>query len=129
MTDLTGAAEPPGATYLKWLTEGELRLQWCTSCDRQIFYPRTLCPHCGDISLEWRRASGAGRVYSTTTVRQRPDRGGDYNVAIVELTEGARMLSRVEGVPPADVHIGMAVDAAIIRENDVPLIIFKAAEL
>ena len=94
-----GAALPeaPGVVFQRYLKGGELWLQQCDGCARQIFYPRTLCPYCGDNHLQWRRASGAGTVYSTTVVRQRPERGGDYNVAIIELAEGARLLSRVEG--------------------------------
>lgn len=103
-------------------------MQWCTACSRQIFFPRTICPHCGSTSLEWRQTSGRGVVYSTTTVRQRPERGGDYNIAIIELEEGARMLSRVEGVPSTRVHIGLAVKAAITQVNGSPLVVFQPAE-
>jgi uncharacterized OB-fold protein len=65
-------------------------------------------------------------VYSTTIVRQKPERGGDYNVAIVEFSEGARMLSRIEGVSPAEVKIGMPVQAAIAAGDGSPYIVFKA---
>jgi len=126
MIDQSGADGAPGATYDTWLLAGEFRLQWCTSCAKQIFYPRTLCPHCGSVELEWRPSSGTGRVYSTTVVRQRPDRGGDYNVAIVELDEGTRMISQVIGVPPAEVRIGMPVSAEIATREDGPLVLFRA---
>jgi len=53
-------------------------------------------------------------VYSTTTVR---DRAGDYNVAIVELEGGARMMSRVDGVAPDAVRIraARAISCALER--------------
>jgi uncharacterized OB-fold protein len=35
------------------------------------------------------------------------------------------MMSRVEGVPPEQVRIGMRVSAKIIRENNVPLLVFE----
>jgi uncharacterized OB-fold protein len=60
-------------------------------------------------------------------VRQRPDKGGDYNVAIVELAEGARMLSRVQGIAPAEVAIGLNVEALIGATESGPLILFKPA--
>ena len=53
---------------------------------------------------------------SSTTrwvVRRKADKGGDYNVALIDLKEGARMMSRVEGVAPTEVKIGMAVSAHI----------------
>ena len=35
--------------------EGRLLVQWCTACDRGVFFPRAFCPYCG-----WRQ--GAARV-------------------------------------------------------------------
>jgi uncharacterized protein len=119
--------EAPGVAFQRFLQAGELRLQHCPGCARQIFYPRAVCPYCGGTSLEWRRASGAGTVYSTTIVRQRPERGGDYNVAIVELEEGARLLSRVEGVAADAVRIGMKVRAAIRGGGESALVVFEPA--
>jgi uncharacterized OB-fold protein len=47
-----------------------------------------------------------GTVYATTVVRSR---GAEpYNVALVDFEDGRRM-SRVEGVAPEDVRIGMQV--------------------
>ncbi len=116
----------PGVAFEGFLKKGEFRLQVCQGCGRQIYYPRSLCPFCGGTDLEWRLVSGEGSVYSTTTVRQRPERGGNYNISIVDLREGARMLSRVEGIESTAVKIGMPVRAAIIEEKGQPLIIFQA---
>ncbi|HEY0301972.1 MAG TPA: zinc ribbon domain-containing protein, partial [Rhizomicrobium sp.] len=68
MTDVPADAAP-GAAFRKNLEGGVFALHCCTACDRQIYYPRTLCPHCGSLALEWRAASGRGVVYSTTVVR------------------------------------------------------------
>jgi uncharacterized OB-fold protein len=114
----------PGAAFAAFLKKGEIRLQVCAACGKQIFFPRTLCPYCGGDKLEWKRVSGRASVYSTTIVRQRPERGGDYNVSVIEFAEGARMLSRVEGVAPAEVKIGMAVEAAIADIDGAPQIVF-----
>lgn len=103
----------PGGTFQKYLDAGEIRLQICDECRRQIFPPRVLCPKCGSMHLRWDVIDPCGQVYSTTTVRQRPDRGGDYNVCIVQLTEGARMLSRVNDVEPDTVSIGDRLSATI----------------
>ena len=45
-------------------------------------------------------------VYATTVVR--PRGGEPYNVALIDTDEGRRM-TRVEGVAPEDVRIGMEV--------------------
>jgi uncharacterized OB-fold protein len=126
-TQIPTLPAPPGVEFEAYLRAGEFRLQHCTACDRQIFYPRTLCPHCGCGTLQWRAASGRGVVYSSTTVRQKPERGGDYNVAIIELAEGARMLSRIEGIAPAQIRIGMSVTAVISEADGAPLIVFQPA--
>jgi len=78
-----------------------------------VFYPRVLCPHCGGEHLDWVAPSGRGTVYSTTIVRRKPADGGDYNVCLVDLAEGPRMLSRVVTVSPDQVKIGMTVAARI----------------
>jgi uncharacterized protein len=126
-TNTRALPQPPGAIFETFLRAGDFRLQSCTACGKQIFFPRTICHYCGCGDLEWRQASGRGIVYSTTTVRQKAERGGDYNVAIVELEEGARMLSRVEGVPPSEIRIGMPVTAVISETNGTPLVVFRPA--
>lgn len=115
---------PPDRSFQEFLAEGEMRMQQCGDCSRFFFFPRTICPHCGSTALAWQRLAGTGRVYSSTTVRQRPDRGGDYNVSLVDLPEGVRLMSRVLGVPPEQVEIGMDVVAAIADADGGKAIVF-----
>lgn len=113
--------------YLAALDAGSFQIQRCTACHKAIFYPRELCPHCGSDQLAWEQPSGQGTVYSTTVIRRKAEAGGDYNVALVDLAEGPRMMSRVEGMAPADVKIGMAVRAQVVQHNGKGLVVFKAA--
>ncbi|ALM83437.1 Zn-ribbon domain-containing OB-fold protein [Bordetella sp. N] len=114
--------------YKQALAQGQFLIQRCDACARAVFFPRMICPHCGSDKLAWQTPSGRGTVYSTTVVRRKPDAGGDYNVALVDLEEGARLMSRVDGIAPADVHIGMPVQAKVlVREND-GLLIFVPRE-
>ena len=106
----------PDQQFQQYLGEGEFRLQQCVSCEQFIFYPRVLCPHCGASELNWNQVTGDGVVYSTTVVRRREEKGGPYNVAIIELAEGPRMMSRVEGVAADQVTIGSKVTARISTE-------------
>lgn len=118
---------PPDAAFQQFLRSGSFRLQQCGACTRHVFFPRTLCPHCGSGKLAWEPVSGRGTVYSVTTVRQKPERGGDYNLSLVDLDEGVRMLSRVVGVPPAQVRIGLRVEAQIVPVEQQHAVVFRPA--
>ena len=51
-----------------------------------------------------------------------------YNVVLVDLAEGPRMMSRVEGLPAAEVKIGMAVEAVSnTQEDGEPILLFVPA--
>ncbi len=88
--------EPPvgaeSGPFWEATREGRLLVQWCTACDRGIFYPRTLCPWCGAAegpgagtgtgtgadgggALEWRQASGRATVHAAV-VEHRPELAG-----------------------------------------------------
>ncbi len=118
----------PDQQFQHYLGQGEFRLQSCNSCDQFLFYPRVLCPHCGATELTWKAISGDGLVYSVTVVRRREEKGGAYNVAIIKLAEGPRMMSRVEGVAPDQVTIGSSVKARIASrdQGDGYMILFDA---
>ena len=47
-----------------------------------------------------------------------------YNVALVDLEEGFRMMSRVEGVPAEEVEVGMRVTLRVDWEGDDPAPVF-----
>ena len=81
-----------------------------------VFYPRVAEPGTGATDLEWVEASGRGTVYSTTVIRQKPPTP-NYNLALIDLAEGPRMMSRVEGIAPEAVKIGMAVKARVVARE------------
>ena len=103
----------PEKQFFDRLAAGSFDIQRCAACRKHVFYPRVLCPHCGGERLDWVAASGRGTVYSTTVVRRKPADGGDYNIVLVDLAEGPRMMSRVAGLAPGEVKIGMPVQARI----------------
>ena len=117
---------PPAAVYKRHLESGRLGFQRCSVCGAAISYPRVVCPVCGGTGLTWKVSSGRGIVYATTAVYRRD--ADPYNVVLVDLEEGFRMMSRVEGVPAEDVEIGTRVELRVIREDDEPVPIFVPAE-
>jgi uncharacterized OB-fold protein len=116
----------PAQEYLKHLAEGRLMLQRARGSGKVFFYPRVMEPGTGARDLEWIEAKGTGTVYSTTVARMRPPTPS-YNVAVIELDEGPRLMSRVEGVAPEAVRIGMRVRARITTDGPQPVLLFDPA--
>ena len=121
-------AKGPDQIFQGALTKGEILLPKCEDCGAYHFFPRVLCPHCHGAAISWKQATGKGRVHTTTVVRRKPERGGDYNVCVVELDEGVRMMSRVEGIAPGEVAIDMAVTAFVGEAEGAPAVLFKPSE-
>ena len=57
-------------------------------------------------------------------MRRKPEAGGDCNVSLIDLDEGVRLMSRVEGVPSGDVRIGQRVRARVVQQNGQGLVVF-----
>jgi uncharacterized protein len=102
----------PHLQYQAYLAEGRFMIQRAVGSGDYVFFPRAVAPRTGE-PLEWVEASGFGTVYSTTAVRKRPPEAA-LNIALIDLDEGPRMMSRVEGIDAHDVRIGMRVKAGIV---------------
>jgi hypothetical protein len=113
--------EPPisdeSVPFWEATREQRLVIQWCTACDHGVFYPRAICPGCGTgaETVQWREASGQGVVHALTVEHHPATTGATfaagepYAIALVDLSEGVRMMSNVVGAPLPSLHIGMAV--------------------
>jgi uncharacterized protein len=88
--DLVPAEPAPWAGFAERRAQGRIPFQHCSSCERAVFYPRVLCPHCGSVELEWRDSDGLGVVYSQTFIPARD--GGGRHLLLVDLDEGFRVL-------------------------------------
>ncbi|GAB2895711.1 Zn-ribbon domain-containing OB-fold protein [Paralcaligenes ginsengisoli] len=100
-------------------------LPHCSDCGRFHFYPRPACPFCGSDRVLPTVASGRGSVYSYSVVHRAPGPAfaGDvpYAIAIVATDEGPHLLTRVAGVDPARVRIGMRVRVLDMATAPEPL--------
>lgn len=119
-------ATPSGvqALHQAALDEGRLLIQRCAGCGQHVYFPRESCPHCGSAELGWVAPTGQGTVYAVTTVRRKPDAGGDYNVSLVDLDEGVRLMSRVDNIKPLDLKIGQRVQARVQLTDGRGLVLF-----
>lgn len=116
--------ESPEAAYRAALEAGRFRIQQCGACSVHVFPPRVTCPDCGSGRLEWTQPKGTGTVYSCTVVNQKAERGGPYNVVLVDLDEGARLMSHVTGFGAEEVPLDLRVRARI--EPGVHRLVFEA---
>ncbi len=120
--DDPNAGPGPEAQYRAFLREGRFMLQRSRSTGRHVFYPRVAAPGTGETDLDWVEASGDATVYAITVNRARE---GTYNLALVDLAEGPRMMSRVVDVETAP--IGTKLRAKIIETDGAPLVVFEVA--
>ena len=106
--------------------KGELSLPKCVDCGH-LRLPGPICPQCLSMTAEWTRLSGRGRLYTWTTIHQRYHAGfaGEtpYNVAMVELDEGPRLIASIVDCGNDDLAIGMSVEVvfdAVTEEVTLP---------
>jgi len=118
--------QSPYGTFLEHIKKGELAYQ-VASDGKALFYPRISQPKTGDTKLEWRVSKGLGTVYATTVVYYKGE--APLNVALIDLDEGFRMMSRVEDIDALQVKIGMKVKVKMHPgdEKQPPYPVFTSA--
>lgn len=119
----TAGATRPEKEFMNFLAQGRFMLQRSRSSGHYIHYPRIAEPWTGATDLDWVPASGRATVYAATVNRPRPP-APPYSLVLVDLAEGPRMMSRVEGIAPEDVRIGMQLQSRIAREGEHYLVVF-----
>jgi hypothetical protein len=100
---------------------GELRIQRCGGCGALRHPPGPACLSCGATEKqEYQVAAGTGTIYSYVVHRHPPVPGKQLPIviALVELTEGVRMLGELHGVSPDQVSIGLPVRIDFTRIDD-----------
>lgn len=116
----------PEAAYFANLREGIFALQRCMHCGAIEFPPKDACSRCGGAGLEWQAQPGDGEIYSCTTVRAVEKGKAPYNVSLVALDVGVRLMSTIANIPADDVKIGMRVRARVERDDDQARLVFDA---
>lgn len=123
---MTDESDAPALAHARGLAAGELRFQRCDSCGQAVHHPRLCCPGCGAASLTWQASAGRGTVYAGTVVHAR-DRE-PYNVVLVDLAEGFRVMSALCGAPAGQVAVGTDVVLDFVDESGQPVAVFRYAE-
>ena len=92
---------------------GELRLQACLECSHVRYPISDTCPRCLSPRSEWRTVSGNGVIQSWVMFHRGYHPAWTpfvpYNVVLVELAEGPRLLGNVEPLDRSDLQVGARV--------------------
>ena len=123
--------DPDSEPYWNALKEERLLVQRCRDCGETQLYFRAVCRSCWSRDVEEVEASGKGTVYSYSISYSVGDPALKaelpYAIVMVDLEEGARVLSRLDGDPDA-VRIGDAVVATFRRiDDEATLLHFRPA--
>lgn len=104
---------------------GEFLVQQCSACKHRWFPPLPNCPACLAAGYTWSKVSGRGVVHSLIVYHQGWLPGYKeaipYNVAIIELEEGLRVINNIVDVQGEQVPIGAKVH--VVFENVAPGIV------
>jgi uncharacterized protein len=119
---------PDSEPFWNALRERKLMLPYCAGCAKPHLPPGPVCPFCFSDRLEWRLASGRGRISTWTVVHKAwfPAFAEDipYNVVQVELEEGPRLTTNVVGLANERLKVGLP---GVIDFDDVTLPRFRPA--
>jgi uncharacterized OB-fold protein len=116
--------EPTVGTEAYWegAKAGKLLLRHCTSCNRVHHYPRALCPYCFSDKLDWKEASGRGKIYTYSIMRRAPE---PYVIAYVTLDEGVSMMTNIVDCEFDKVKVDLPVRLVFKQsENGQPVPMF-----
>jgi len=102
----------------------KLLFQKCLDCNRFQFFPRPVCVDCFGMNLVWEESRGVGTIYAFSLARWSPiplykkkleETGKPYILAMIDLDEGVRMITRVIGCELDEVKEGMRVEVTFVE--------------
>jgi uncharacterized OB-fold protein len=110
----------PADEYRAALEEHRLTFQRCGDCDHVWLPARADCPNCWSPRYRWDEAGGQATIVSWVNFHVAFDsRFKDrtpYNVALVDLDEGPRLITNIIDIPSDQDVIGRRV--TLVFEND-----------
>jgi uncharacterized OB-fold protein len=107
---------------------GKLLIQKCLDCGVLRQPPGPMCPRCQSLKWTPHEARGRGTVFSWI-ISKHPSQPDDTPrmVAVIELEEGIRMVSNLEGIEKSDMRVGLQVEVFFAEANGAVLPQFRPA--
>jgi uncharacterized OB-fold protein len=114
---LRPVVSPDTAFFWEGTARHELRIQRCGGCGTPRHPPGPMCPVCGFARPEYDVAAGTGEVYSYVVHRHPPVPGRRLPIviALVQLTEGVRMVGELLDIGPERAGIGLPVRVTFVE--------------
>lgn len=109
------------AQFFKNLKEGRLTTTKCRKCEKTLWAPRIVCPHCLSEDLEWIDLGTDGRLYAFTEIRIGAPLGFTQDVPFcVGLVKigGVMLSARIDDAKYEDLKIGDKVRLKIVELED-----------
>jgi uncharacterized OB-fold protein len=114
---LRPVVSPDTAFFWEGAARHELRIQRCGGCGALRHPPGPMCPVCGSAGPGYDVAAGTGEVYSYVVHHHPPVPGRQLPIviALVQLTEGVRMVGELLDIGPERVRIGLPVRVTFVE--------------
>ena len=108
---LRPVVSPDTTFFWEGTARHELRIQRCGGCGTLRHPPGPMCPVCGFARPGYDVAAGTGEVYSYVVHHHPPVPGRQLPIviALIQLTEGVRLVGELLDVSPERVRIGLPV--------------------
>lgn len=117
-------SDPTTAPFWESLKAHAMQIQRCNDTGKFFFYPRGLSPFTLSENIAWEPVSGKGVVYAFTIVylNRAPGFGDElpYVVALIELDEGARLMSNLIDVTPDPEHVKIGMPVEVVYDDVTP---------
>ncbi len=105
------APDAASQAFFDGAARGRLVLQRCRDCGEWRFQARQFCDLCRSSDSEWAEVSGRATLISHARVHQNYHPAFEaelpYNIAVVELEEGVRLLTNLVGIDGVAPRAGM----------------------
>lgn len=115
--------------YEQFLNEEKLMGSRCKKCGALFLPPRSICVECHGNEMEWVEMKGEGRLAAFTCISVGPpfmikegyNREHPYCTGVVELSEGVKVVARLEGIDaskPETIRIGTPLIASFLHRGE-----------
>lgn len=127
-----GRDDPLFAEHFDGTERHEIRLPYCSFCERFHWYPMVRCPHCGNSGWTWQRIRPTGRLFTWTVLRRALDPeltslvGRAVALVVPDDAPNVRLVANLVDVD--DPWIDMPVVARFVEVGDVVVPVFAATQ-